>query len=410
MPASLPEFPVVSGTPVELGCASDPADYAVGKLTAVLIDNELELHQHAAAWDALAEQIPFRGWIWNESWWRHYRGPSDRLNVVALLDRAGKVRGLAPWFVSRSPWLGRVVRFLGTGEVCSEHLTILCEPGWQKSVIDALADWLTEDHRLHWDTLELEGIDSSNEAIHALTAALVERRLRAHFQHSINAWRVSLPASWDEYLARFSNRRRERLRRAFRRKFETGEALLSTATDVASLATGWPIFETLHVRRRESQGQLGCFASTQFAAFHRELAPKLLASDQLRLQWLELEGRPAAAEYGLCDKQNVYCYQTGFEPELSEQSPGWLSFGASIQRAINQGYRSFDFLRGDEAYKATWKAEPRELNTIRIFGRHWRGNAQQGAWLLGQQIKKSWRQYCSKSQSAANSNSSRSDE
>ena len=188
-------------------------------------------------------------------------------------------------------------------------------------------------------------------------------------------------------MAMFSSRRRERLRRAFRRKFDTGEAQLHVAQDLTSLAVGWPVFEALHNRRRESQGQPGCFASPRFAAFHHEVAPLLLASDQLRLLWLELNGCPAAAEYGLCDEQTVYCYQTGFEPELADDSPGWLSFGASIQRAIGEGYRWFDFLRGDERYKASWKAEPRALTTIRVFARHWRGSAQHGAWSLGQRLK-----------------------
>ncbi len=177
---------------------------------------------------------------------------------------------------------------------------------------------------------------------------------------------------------------------------------LHTIDDAASLATGWPVFERLHIRRRESLGQPGCFASPRFAAFHREVAPRLLAEDQLRLQWLELKGTPAAAEYAFCNEHTVYCYQTGLEPQLSTESPGWLSFGASIQNAISQGYHTFDFLRGDEPYKATWKAEPRKLSTIRIFARHWRASAQHGAWSLGLRIKKSLRQ-CWKPPAAANS-------
>ena len=119
-----------------------------------------------------------------------------------------------------------------------------------------------------------------------------------------------------------------------------------------------------------------------------------------------------AAEYGMCDDQTVYIYQTGFEPQLAEESPGWLSFGASIQRAIGQGYRWYDFLRGDEDYKASWKAEPRQLETIRVFARHWRGSAQHKAWVrLGQQsqVQKDWRQ-CWNSQPAANLNDHKTDD
>lgn len=383
--------PSQQATRLRSDCLASPPEPTDGALRVVPIYNEAELHRFASSWDRLAERVPFRSWAWNECWWRHYRGPHNRLNVLALEDRDGNIRGLAPWYIDHSPWLGRVVRLLGTGEVCSEHLTILCAPGWQSSVVNTLADWLTQDDHPNWDTLELDGVDSDNVAVHALVAALAERRHRTHFQRTINAWRVNLPKSWDEYLALVSKRQRERLKRAFRRKFEAGQAQLCVADDLASLGVGWSVFESLHKRRRKSQGQAGSFASPRFAAFHREMARRLLASDQLRLQWLALKGCPAAAEYGLCDEQTAYCYQTGFEPQLSDESPGWLSFAASIHRAIGQGYRWFDFLRGDEAYKVKWLAEPRQLSTVRVFARHWRGSAQHAAWSLRQWIRKSWR-------------------
>ncbi len=43
-------------------------------------------------------------------------------------------------------------------------------------------------------------------------------------------------------------------------------------------------------RCRESLGHPGRYALPRFAAFHREIVPRMLASDQLRFQWLELRG------------------------------------------------------------------------------------------------------------------------
>ena len=102
MPTSLPD------------CPAAPAECLGGTLRVVPIDNELELHKFAAAWERLAERLPFRGWVWNECWWRHYRGPGDRLNVLTLQDEANPWS--CPWFVGHSPWLGRVIRFLGSAK------------------------------------------------------------------------------------------------------------------------------------------------------------------------------------------------------------------------------------------------------------------------------------------------------
>ena len=358
-----------------------------GALRVVPIKSDADLHKYASAWDCLADGVPFRTWAWNECWWRHFRGARDRLYVLGLEDREGRLRGLAPWYISHSRLLGRVLRFLGTGNVCSEHLTILSEPAWRSTVVSTLVDWLTEQDRHRWDTLEFDGVDSDNEAVHALVAALAERMHPIDVQHSISAWRINLPTTWEEYLDQLSGKHRKMLRRIFRNSLDTGEAELHVANDPKSLAVGWQVLESLHSLRRESLGQSGCFASSRFTDFHREMIQRLLASRQLRLQWLELNGCPAAAEYGLCDEQTVYCYQTGFDPQFAAEKPGWLSFGVSIRRAISQGYRWFDFLRGDEPYKSTWHAEPRSLSAIRVFADHWRGSVHYGSWSLGQKLK-----------------------
>ena len=40
---------------------------------------------------------------------------------------------------------------------------------------------------------------------------------------------------------------------------------------------------------------------------------------------------------------------------------------ATLQAAIARGDRSFDFMRGDEPYKAHWRAEPRAMYSARVW-------------------------------------------
>ena len=51
----------------------------------------------------------------------------------------------------------------------------------------------------------------------------------------------------------------------------------------------------------------------------------------------------------------TYFYQSGFDPAYSKLSPGTVMIAHAIRRAIEGGYTTFDFLRGDEAYKRRWK-------------------------------------------------------
>jgi len=145
----------------------------------------------------------------------------------------------------------------------------------------------------------------------------------------------------------------------------------------------------LHQRRRTSLGDRGCFASARFSAFHHDAALPLLRSGQLRLQWLELDGKPVAAEYHLRGPHVVYAYQSGIDPNALEEEPGVLITLACIKRAIDEGVKFFDFLRGDEPYKAHWRAEPLAMEDIRIVPSNPSARLRHGLWLAGDSVR-SW--------------------
>ena len=107
-----------------------------------------EIVPHAESWDRLARGVPFRSWAWLSSWWRHYGpqspgDPSTRLMVLGVLDTSGRLAGIAPWYLKRSAAKGWVLRWLGSGEVCSDYASILCMPEDADRVTEALAAYLT---------------------------------------------------------------------------------------------------------------------------------------------------------------------------------------------------------------------------------------------------------------------------
>ena len=118
--------------------------------------------------------------------------------------------------------------------------------------------------------------------------------------------------------------------------------------------------------------------------------PQLLAAGTLRLHWLEIDGVPAAAEYHLGQAGVVYCYQSGVAPELLDEEPGRISTIATLQLAMQQGYRTIDFLRGDEPYKAHFRAQPRPLVTCRIAPPRAAARVRHEAWTMRQRVKSWW--------------------
>lgn len=326
-----------------------------------------------AAWDRLDGGVPFHSFDWLTTWWRHYGQPAgfDRTHLHVLVVResnrqgADAVVGIAPWYAERTRTRGVVLRWLGSGEVCSDHLSLLCDLGQSHKVASTLARHLAKAD--DWDRLELDSVDESDTAIEQLATALRRHQCAVETQPEGNCWVIDLPDSWEEFLALQSKSHRKQLRRAHDRVLTSDHAVWRCVANEQQLSTAWPILVDLHQRRRNSLGEPGCFASPSFAAFHAEVAPKLLAAGRLRLGWLELDGQPVAAEYQMAGPKCTYAYQGGVDPDRLADEPGRLSNIATLRAAIEEGHTAFDFLRGDEPYKAHWRAQPRATYSLRAL-------------------------------------------
>lgn len=355
-----------------------------------------ELAGLAPYWNALARGVPFRSWPWLGGWWRHYghAGDSDnrRLFALAVYDDGNELVGLAPWYVDSIPKQGEVIRFLGSGDVCSDYLSILSLPGREDQVAGALADWLCGDAPrtgwCSWSLLTLGGVDAGDGVTRRFVERMAARGSLIYSQPGPNCWRIDLPATWDEYVAMLSKSHRKQVRRLQRRLFDTGRARLHIAQQPADLTRGLTALSELHERRRGQLGETGLFTDPSFAGFHREIAGPLLADRVLQLVWIELDGRAVAAEYQLVGSNVVYAYQSGIDPAALDCEPGRLAMMATLRRAIDEGYRSFDLLRGDEPYKAHWRARPRASIEVSILpgrGADW---LRHGAWVAGRHVQR----------------------
>jgi CelD/BcsL family acetyltransferase involved in cellulose biosynthesis len=358
-------------------CLSKPPScLAISFQVIIRVHNSLvELAPYRDAWNRLAGDCAFRTWTWLSTWWRHYGGDGDaatagerrrqrQLHVVLAFEtpsddscRLENLVGILPCYTARSVAHGRMVRLLGDGEVCSDHLGLLVDAARAEAVSDALAKHLAEQNS--WDLLDSPAIDDDDAPTARLFAALAEYRCDVVAYNDAPTWAIELPATWDEFLALQSKSHRKQLRQAERRVLETGDAVWHPVRDPADFDSGWGKLIDLHQRRRRSLGEPGCFASPVWASFHRDVAPRLLDEGRLRLSWLELNGTPAAAEYHLAGSQTTFAYQGGVDPDRLADEPGRLSTIRAIQQAIAEGHSRFDFLRGDEPYKPHWRATPR---------------------------------------------------
>lgn len=332
-------------------------------MSPTLITDASQLDAIAEEWDTLAAGVPMRGYDWLAGWWRHY--DAGELAVVIVRDENNKLIGLAPWRLEKSLTRGAVLTWLGDGEVCTDHLTLLTQPGKEQAVAQAVADFLIDEFS-DWQLLDLNNTDSGDTNLQWLVDALAERDALVESTEVGACWTLDLPDDWEAYLALQSKSHRKQLRRAERRVLESEDCRWVPVQNRDDWETAWPILIDLHQRRRLSLGEPGCFASECWAAFHREISLKLLEKNQLRLSWLELNGQPAAVEYHFAGPGAIYAYQGGVDPDRLDEEPGRLSIISTLQDAMREGRQTFDFMRGDEPYKAHWRATPRPTNRVRI--------------------------------------------
>ncbi len=370
-----------------------------------VLSDDAQLRQ---SWNALAGGMPFRNWDWLQSWWRCYRqeatGASGRREplVLAVMEN-GRLIGGAPWYRQQSATAGNVIRFLGDGEVCSDYQGVLAQVGRERDVAAALSAALVEPQSIvaaspendslsklaGWDLLEFNGIDARDLATHYLLNALTAADCRAHWRRGPTCWRIELPGTWEEYLARLSRSHRKQILRMQRRYLDSGRARLLRVNEVSELPAGLEILADLHQKRRASRGERGCFSLPRFARFFHDVSCQQQRAGQLELHWIELDGQPIAAEYHIVDGNIVYAYQSGIEPAALACEPGRMITIALLKRAITLGRSGYDLLRGDEQYKAHWRAQARPSHNVRVICRSGRARLRHSLWLAGGSLK-SW--------------------
>lgn len=320
-----------------------------------LVTDRAGLMRLETEWRRLAGLSPsatvFQTWEWNAVWWRHYGGRGRRrLRVICFRDaRDGSLVGLAPLCVSW--WYGSALRrlsFLGTGT--SDYNDALAAPGWEDGVAQGLYGFLGA--RRGWDVADFQQLRDGG----ILHSRLPERdaKLAWHDTPLEACPFLKLAPDWDAQKQHFGKKTRSNLGyydRALRKVYTVDVAVVSREGDLDGEMTR--LFD-LHQRRWNQRWLPGVFGSRRVRRFHREAARALLGLNALRLYSLKLDGETQASLYCFAFGDRTCYYQGGFEPTLAKWSLGTILTARVLQDAIAEGRTTFDFLRGDEPYKAKW--------------------------------------------------------
>ncbi|MBI3775670.1 MAG: GNAT family N-acetyltransferase, partial [Gammaproteobacteria bacterium] len=87
----------------------------------------------------------------------------------------------------------------------------------------------------------------------------------------------------------------------------------------------------------------------------------------LRLYCLEINQRLAAIYYCYRFRNEIFYFQSGFDPAYEAYSPGQALLGFAVEHAISEGNQVFDLLKGDHHYKSQWANSSRETTGIAVY-------------------------------------------
>lgn len=289
---------------------------------------------------------------WLQAWWESM-GSGD-LHIALVWDGEEPVAVFPTCTCVNEPGL---LSFLGSEDVTDEQVPVAV-PGREADALRFFVDWVFNEGG--FDRMRFHSVMHGTRWLDVVEDVARSAGFGFGAEPVDVAPAISLPATFDTYLAGLSGHDRHELRRKRRRLGELGEWRVRRAHDV-----GWEqdlaAFFDFH---RQAPGEKAEFFTPARERFFRRLAADLFLFGSARLDVLDLDGAPVACTFSYDFRGTLALYNSSFRPDLAKHAPGMVLVGALIEEAIEEGKHTFDFLRGNEAYKKRFGPAPRPVHEV----------------------------------------------
>jgi len=340
-----------------------------------VIDNLDAFTKLKASWDAVYEADPesqiFLSWNWMWAWFRKI---DSKWSVMAAKPDAKSA------YVAFLPLQHRIeMKKDGTfynelkmgGSEFADYTGFICDPSHQDEAAAAFADRLLE---MSWMRLNFVNILASDKRFRLFMKAFERPKLAVENVRRFNKKTkidsniypfVKLPGDWETYCAeKLSTNTRQKAKRFLKRLDESGEFRVTHATkatidrDIDILLkfweTKWAAQKGKTLRGILSNNRMMLKHSLEVGA---AFLPVLWAGD-----------RPLAAHGTLMDtsKRSMHFLIGGRDETYNSPPPGFMLHAYSLRWSIQNGFKIFDFLQGNEDYKYMFGAEERLVKCVTI--------------------------------------------
>lgn len=325
-----------------------------------------ELEELIPEWEVLYRQTAPRNPFLSAEWTRAYLKTVGLLTelFVVTLRSGGRLVGIAPLCIERRAGF-RVLRFIS--EDRSDYLGFLGasdRPAAAQELIDEIVALAKE-----WDLAVLKGLTPDYSG---LSHVRIPASAQSHSTVATTSRYTAADVDWDELHEigpSWLKRTRKRLPRFLRdgwvlERFTGAEA--AARLDLVSQveARSWKARQNV-MRLQPGGGQ----------ELLRHAFETLGTRGEMQLWMAFLDGRPGAYRIDFFLPKQVWIYQLGYDQEFHRASVGSFLGYTALKDAWSAGIREYDFLSGDEPYKAERTIASRTISDLALHPRTTRGRA-----------------------------------
>jgi CelD/BcsL family acetyltransferase involved in cellulose biosynthesis len=322
----------------------------VTPLTLEVVRELAHLEQIKSEWTRFAASLenvtPFQLPEWQMTWWRHFG--AGRLHIM-LFRSMDTLAGIVPLYLDERQG-SALLKLAGSG--MASYLEPPIVPGQRAQVMSLLKGHLLGNEA--WAACDWRAVEANS--------ALASLQLGDSFE-----LRTTPDSQWSDLpiegtFQRYWAGRPFALRRNFLKYLDKASLADRPRFEFVTLAD--PEFVNAVIRLESERAAAFAQAKDGAPAFLVDLATVFDKADMLRIFGLRFHGKIVAVLLAFVYRNTLYAFAGGHEAEFEAQGFGHLLLFEALRHSFEQGYRAWNFLRGNEPSKLLWGA--RMMPTARI--------------------------------------------
>ncbi|HEY9725073.1 MAG TPA: GNAT family N-acetyltransferase [Chroococcales cyanobacterium] len=262
----------------------------------------------------------------------------------------------------------------------SDYIGFICLPEYEKKVASAFA--ISIQQQKGWSAFLIENIQKTEARINLFLDSFVREDFEVHEHHYINNFDnidnnivpyVPLPDDWEQYLQNVvSSNTRQKIRRFLRKIEDSNEFHL---TQVNEDNFEFHIEILLRLWKTNWEGRKGLDLCRRLLDQTNYTLRHCFEHKCLYLPVLWQGDKPLGAIANLMDfrKKSILFFIGSRDDTVKELPPGIVLHAYGIQYAIQHGFKVYDFMMGNEAYKYSFGAKERHIRAVVVRRKDWLG-------------------------------------